>query len=224
MICRSVVCVTGPIILTVTVTSRGAETLCSGAAFSARLMVGATQVPAAITTTSTHAVIPLFTCAYMFISVPLPLPVPWCIPIASEHKTVTPTVPPPWNAPGASSPVAPSGEGCPVGSGANSRGARWHSVGGGAMVAAIRGHGGPRGEHRLGGRGQRGKGACPIHGRAAHNGQDRFDTFDLLLGDREVVGREHRQVCQLTRHYRSLGALLARKPTAADGVEPQRFH
>ena len=70
MICRSVVCVTGPIILTVTVTSHGAETLVSGAAFSARLMVGTTQVLAATTTTSTHAVIRLFMCTSMFMSVP----------------------------------------------------------------------------------------------------------------------------------------------------------
>src|SRR6266571_2362449 len=70
MICRSVVCVTGPIILTVILTSRAAETLASGTAFSAWLMVGATQVLAATTTTSTHAAIRLFTGEEIFMVYP----------------------------------------------------------------------------------------------------------------------------------------------------------
>src|SRR5262249_17997666 len=66
----SVVCVTGPIILTVTLTSRAAETLCSGAAFSAWPMVGATPVLAATMTTSTQAAIRLCTCEEMFMVYP----------------------------------------------------------------------------------------------------------------------------------------------------------
>src|SRR5262249_20602524 len=148
----------------------------------------------------------------------------WCTPIISEHKAVTLTVPPPCKASGPSSSVATSGKSCHMGSGAHHRRVRWHCAGGGAMIAPICGDGGPRGEHRWGRWGQRGKGACPIHGLAAHQGQDRFKAFDLLLGDREVVSREHCQIRELAWHNRPLGAFLARKPTAANGVEPQRFH
>src|SRR5438445_2209329 len=79
MICRSVVCVTGPIILTVTVTSRAAETLFSGAAFSAWPMVGATKVPTATTTMSTHTAIRLCTGEEIF------MVYPHCLRTQSSH-------------------------------------------------------------------------------------------------------------------------------------------
>src|SRR5215217_8539367 len=85
------------------------------------------------------------------------LPWPSCTSRVSEHKAVTPTVPPYGNAPGAAPPAALSGEGHPVGCSMDLRRARGHHTGAGAMIAPSSGHRGPRGKHRWGGRGQRGK-------------------------------------------------------------------
>ena len=57
----------------------------------------------------------------------------------------------------------------------------------------------------------------------AHDGEHGFDGFNLLVGYREVIGRQGHQVRELTDGNGSLLAALGGKPAAALRVEPQRF-
>src|SRR5258706_11146820 len=57
---------------------------------------------------------------------------------------------------------------------------------------------------------------------SAHDGENRFDGFDVLLRDGEIVVGESNEIGQLTGSNRSFLSVLARKPTAALRIEPQR--
>ena len=63
----------------------------------------------------------------------------------------------------------------------------------------------------------------PVHHLAADDRQHRLDPLDLLLGDGEIVRRQHREVRQLADLDGALLVLLAREPRAAHGVAAQRF-
>src|SRR6266481_1290054 len=63
-----------------------------------------------------------------------------------------------------------------------------------------------------------------INRLTAHDGQDRFELLYLLIRNREIIRRQHGQVCELSGNDRALGALFGREPTAAHCPEPQRLH
>src|SRR5229473_3985839 len=63
-----------------------------------------------------------------------------------------------------------------------------------------------------------------IDGLTAHDGQDRFELLYLLIRNREIIRRQHGQVCELPGNNRPLAALFGREPTAAHSPEPQRLH
>src|SRR5258708_27636237 len=51
----------------------------------------------------------------------------------------------------------------------------------------------------------------------------RFEMLDLFLGNREIITRENRQVCQLAWGESSLFSVFGRKPTAPHRVELECF-
>src|SRR5258708_25829810 len=59
-----------------------------------------------------------------------------------------------------------------------------------------------------------------INRLTAHDGQDRFELLYLLIVNREVVRRQHGQVCELSGNDRALAALFGREPTTAHGPKP----
>ena len=58
---------------------------------------------------------------------------------------------------------------------------------------------------------------------SAHDGENRFDGFDIFLRRGEKVVAESNEIRQLSDCNRPLLSALARKPTAALGVESERF-
>src|SRR5437773_3809252 len=58
---------------------------------------------------------------------------------------------------------------------------------------------------------------------SAHDGENRFDGFDLFLRDGKIVFGERDAIRQLSDRYCPLLSALTRKPTAALRVKPQCF-
>src|SRR5712691_6322753 len=63
-----------------------------------------------------------------------------------------------------------------------------------------------------------------INRLTAHDGQDRFELLYLLIGNREIIRRQHGQVCELSGKDRAFDAVFGREPTAAHSPEPKRLH
>jgi hypothetical protein len=77
------------------------------------------------------------------------------------------------------------------------------------MVAAIYFDWRPAGADWKGRRGQPLELPSPVDHLAADESEDRLDAFNFLLGDREIVRGQHREVCQLAHVDAAFLVLLA---------------